>query len=93
MIQFYNAIATICVRDLGFEAKCFKGYTHDEKLAHRVLEDIFAEKEQLPKSMHGITGWKKVKYGIQKSIRWWQNRWKYKMVYKRVFGIHIVRLH
>lgn len=80
---FYDAIATICMRDLGFDASTFRGYTHSEKLADKVLADIFAEKKVLPNSMHGVdTRWKKVKYGIQKSIRWYKNRWKYKMVYK-----------
>lgn len=79
--DFYNAIATICVRDFGMDAKCFNGYKHDPKLADRVLEDIFKENEKLPMSTVGISGLKKVKYGIQKSIRWYKNRWKYKMVY------------
>lgn len=79
--DFYNAIATICVRDFGMDAKCFNGYKHDRELADRVLEDIFKENEKLPMSTVGISGLKKVKYGIQKSIRWYKNRWKYKMVY------------
>ena len=83
MKLFYDSIATICVRDLGIEPQCFCGYNHNEKLADKVLEDIFAIKEDLPKSMIGIdTLWKRVRYGIDKSQRWWQNRWKYKLVYK-----------
>ena len=65
------------------EVESFKGYTHNEKLADKVLADIFAKKEVLPMSTVGISGFGKVKYGIQKSLRWWQNRWKYNMVYKK----------
>lgn len=83
MKLFYDSIATICVRELGFEPQCFCGYNHNEKLADKVLADIFAIKKELPKSMIGIdTLWKRVRYGIDKSQRWWQNRWKYKLVYK-----------
>lgn len=83
MKLFYDSIATICVRELGFEPQCFCGYNHNEKLADKVLADIFAIKKDLPKSMIGIdTVGKRVRYGIDKSQRWWQNRWKYKLVYK-----------
>lgn len=82
MIQFYDAIATICVRNLGMSEACFHGYTTNERLADRVLADIFSQKEALPMSIAGISGLDKLKYGIQKTARWWQNRWKYKMVYK-----------
>ena len=83
MKHFYDSVATICVRDLGFEPQCFCGYNHNEKLADKVLADIFAIKKDLPKSMIGIdTVGKRVRYGIDKSQRWWQNRWKYKLVYK-----------
>lgn len=81
MFDFYNAIATICVRDFGIDAACFNGYKHDPELADKVLKDIFTEEEKLPMSTIGISGLGKVKYGIQKSIRWYKNRWKYKMVY------------
>lgn len=79
MMPFYNAIATICVHDLGFEASGFQGYLSDEKLADRVLADIFAQKEAISADMRG---WKKIPYGWKKSLRWWRNRWKYRMVYR-----------
>lgn len=82
MMPFYDAIATICVRDFGIDARCFKGYHHAESVADRVLADIFSKKKELPMNMHGIHGIGKLKYGIQKTIRWWNNRWKYKMVYR-----------
>lgn len=80
---FYDAIATICTKYLGFQTSSFDGYQERLEVAERVLEDIFLKKEELPKSMAGInTFGKKLKYGIQKSVRWYRNRWKYKMVYK-----------
>lgn len=79
--QLYDAIATICVEYLGFKAECFVGYTENKKLAERVLEDIFSPKDELPMSTMGISEFGKVKYGWRKTMRWWQNRWKYRMVY------------
>lgn len=83
MKVFYDSIATICVRDLGFEATVFHGYRHEEKVADRVLEDIFEKKVVLPNSTRNLnTIWEKSGYAIKKSARWYRNRWKYKMVYK-----------
>jgi len=81
MKVFYDAVATICVRDLGMMEECFKGFERNDVLADRVLEDVFAEKKRLPMTTAGIKGLAKVKYGVQKSLRWWRNRWKYRMVY------------
>lgn len=88
MLRFFNAIATICVEYLGIDAACFasddKQYTYqsDTALAERVLSDIFAKKDVLPMSTVGIdTIGKKLRYAIDKSRRWWRNRWKYQLVY------------
>ena len=88
MLRFFNAIATICVEFLGFDAACFASddklyaYQQDPALAERVLSDIFAKKDVLPMSTAGInTIGKKLKYAIDKSRRWWRNRWKYQLVY------------
>ena len=88
MLQFFNAIATICVEYLGIDAACFasddKLYTYqsDTSLADRILSDIFEKKDVLPMTTTGIdTIGKKLKYAIDKSHRWWRNRWKYKLVY------------
>ena len=79
--RFYDSIATICIRDLGFNEVSFNGYTHSYELADKVLDDIFEDKQALPMSTSGIAGIKKIRYGIGKSLRWWNNRWKYRMVY------------
>ena len=82
MKPFYNAISSICVYYLRIPDYCFKGYKFDAELADRVLHDIIADKEVLPMTTKDIHGNKLLKYGINKTIRWWHNRWKYKMVYK-----------
>ena len=88
MLRFFNAIATICVDYLGIDAASFasadKQYTYqsDTALADRILSDIFEKKDVLPMTTTGIdTIGKKLKYAIDKSHRWWHNRWKYQLVY------------
>lgn len=88
MLRFFNAIATICVEYLGIDVACFasddKQYTYqsDSTLADRILSDIFEKKDVLPMTTAGIdTISKKLKYVIDKSHRWWHNRWKYQLVY------------
>lgn len=88
MMRFFNAIATICVEYLGFDTSCFASddilytYQSDITLADRILFDIFEKKDVLPMSTAGIdTISKKLKYAIDKSRRWWHNRWKYQLVY------------
>lgn len=79
--RFYDSIATVCIRDLGFNEFSFYGYKYSPELADKVLADIFADKQELPMNSSGIAGIKKIRYGIGKSLRWWNNRWKYRMVY------------
>ena len=88
MLRFFNAIATICVEHLGIDVACFDSddkqyaYQLDPALADRVLSDIFAKKDVLPMSTAGIdTIGKKLRYAIDKSRRWWHNRWKYQLFY------------
>lgn len=88
MMRFFNAIATICVGYLGIDVVCFasgdKQYTYqsDTALADCILSDIFEKKDLLPMTTVGIdTIVKKLRYAIDKSHRWWRNRWKYRLVY------------
>lgn len=88
MMRFFNAIATICVEYMGLDAACFASddkqyiYQSDTALADRILSDIFEKKDVLPMSTVGIdTIGKKLRYAIDKSHRWWRNRWKYQLVY------------
>lgn len=88
MMRFFNAIATICVEYMGLDAACFASddkqyiYQSDTALADRILSDIFMKKDVLPMTTAGInTIDNKLKYAIDKSRRWWRNRWKYQLVY------------
>ena len=81
MNRFFDSIATICIRDLGFNKSIFNGYRYSQELADKMLADIFANKQALPMTTRDITGIKKIRYGVEKSLRWWNNRWKYRMVY------------
>ena len=88
MDRFFDAIATICVEYLGMDASCFGSgdgrfsYHSNCDLAERILDDIFVEKDFLPMSTSGIDTWgKKLNYGIDKTRRWYTNRWKYELVY------------
>lgn len=88
MMRFFNAIATICVEYLGLNAAYFASdgkqysYKSDISLAERVLSDLFMKKDVLPMTTAGInTIDNKLKYAIDKSRRWWRNRWKYQLVY------------
>lgn len=94
MLQFFNAIATICVEYLGIDAASFASddkqhiYQSDTTLADRILSDIFEKKEVLPMSTAGIdTIGKKLRYAIDKSLRWWHNRWKYQLVYNENLAV------
>lgn len=88
MLRFFNAIATLCVEYLGINAASFASddkqyiYQSDTALADRILSDIFEKKDVLPMSTVGIdTIGKKLRYAIDKSRRWWHNRWKYQLIY------------
>lgn len=88
MRRFFDAIATICVEYLGMDSCCFASddgkysYKTDIDLAERILSDIFEEKATLPMSTTAIDSWgKKLRYGIDKTRRWYSNRWKYGLVY------------
>ena len=88
MMRFFNAVATVCVEWLGMDAACFASddkscsYQTDMPLAELILADMFEKKENLPMSTAGIdTLGKKLVYALEKTRRWWHNRWKYRLVY------------
>lgn len=81
LMPFYDAIATICVRDLGIRADCFHNYHHNDKSADKMLADILSGKHNPPMSCDAPEKMGIIKYGFVKSLFWWRNRWKYKMVY------------
>lgn len=81
MIDFYNGLSTICCYYLGFSDDLFYGYQVKLGLAQRILQDIFEIKKTLPMASQKIHGLNKYKYAFNKTVRWWNNRWKYKIVY------------
>ena len=98
LMDFYNAIATICIRKFGIDQTYFYGYTSCEKLADKVLDDIFTEYESLPMSNDAPREMGIIRYGVVKSCRWWKNRWKYKLVYNEslwesFWGLAVNRLN
>ena len=98
MIDFYNAISTICTRFLWMNGGYFYGAIDREDLANKVLRDIFTEYKPLPMSNEALSKMSIIHYGVVKSLRWWKNRWKYKMVYNEnilesFWGLAVNRLN
>lgn len=93
MDVFLSILNEICVRYFGFEDKMFPVYMPNERLAERVLSEIFspAFTEEIPSMNNPIA------YGWVKTRRMLANRWKYKMVYDEslissFWGLSINRL-
>lgn len=55
MMDFYNAISTICMRFLGMNEGYFYGAIDRENLANKVLRDIFTEYNPLPMSNEALS--------------------------------------
>ncbi len=83
MLEFFNDIATICVEWLGMDAAYFASDDRPVSYRHNVsLADIFEWKDVLPMSTTSIdTMSKKLGYAVGKTMRWWHNRRKYRLVY------------
>ena len=75
MWQFYTMINTFCRNRLYIDDLPHSNDSLDNE--DRFLEDILNGKRvsdfPLPSN--------KIVYGIEKSFQFWQNRWKYRMVY------------
>ena len=70
MTDFFNCINAICVENLGFEARIFKGVQFNPSLKDKVLADILSSDY-------------KVEAGIKNMLkRWRANRWKHELCYK-----------
>ncbi len=83
MLEFFNDIATICVEWLGMDAAYFDSDDRQVFYRHNVsLADIFEWKDVLPMSTASIdTMGKKQVSAVGKTMRWWHNRRKYRLVY------------
>lgn len=78
MLPFLNAINEICVTYLGYDITMFPVRSPNPKRVERVLHDLLNKTEPiLYPSQTNI-----IHYSWVKGIRFLQNRWKYKMVYK-----------
>lgn len=98
MMDFYNAISTICTRVFGINRDYFYGAIDCEDLANKVLRDVFTEYKPLPMSNEALSKMGIIRYGVVKTCRWWKNRWKYKMVYNEsilesFWGLAVNRLN
>lgn len=78
MSRFFQLINTFCIERLGMKKTCFSFEIEDSAELERFVMDIICGKRvsDFPNSS------RKLSYGISKSLQFWQNRWKYKMVYK-----------
>ena len=77
MSQFFQLINAFCEKRFGLDSSLFS-LTVDVPIdCGRFVKDIFLGKRvsDFPSPS------KKLSYGIRKSMQFWQNRWKYKMVY------------
>jgi hypothetical protein len=69
MMDFYNCLNAICVENLGFEARIFKGVQFNPSLKDKVLADILSPEYE-------------VATGIKNMLkRWKANRWKHKLCF------------
>lgn len=70
MTDFYNCLNAICVENLGFEARIFKGVQFNPTLKEKVFADLLSPEYN-------------VELGIKNMLkRWKANRWKHKLCFK-----------
>lgn len=75
--KFFNQINAICVDYIGFEEPIFPEISRDTKLEARIQNDIFEPESfdiDRTKSTINVIG--------QKTVRFFRNSWKRKLVYK-----------
>ena len=77
MLQFFCLINSFCVEEFGLDRSLFPLKEEMPVENGRFVKDILFGKRvsDFPNHSH------KLYYGIRKSMQFWQNRWKYKMVY------------
>lgn len=77
MSLFFNSINSFCVEIFGLDRTLFPLTEKMSVENGRIVKDILFGKRvsDFPNRSH------KLYYGIRKSMQFWQNRWKYKMVY------------
>ena len=75
MMDFYNCINAICVRDLGFDVKVFPNVQFESSLIERILNDILSPEFQ-GNEPRGFFARITFKYR-----RWQANAWKQELCY------------
>ena len=86
MLQFFCLINSFCEERLGLDRSLFPLTEEMPVEDGRFIKDILFGKRvsDFPSTSH------KVYYGIRKTMQFWQNRWKYKMVYSdSLFKLYI----
>ena len=76
LMDFFNIINAICVDDLGFDAKIFKGVKFNYEMKERVLNDTLSPEftEEEPKNI--------VRRFFFRYRRWKSHDWKHKLCYE-----------
>ncbi len=78
MNSFYDVLATIGIKRLGFPASSFVCMQSEDRVSEKVLEDILN-----PVYEQGLKSFRSrpLRYALIKTRTWWRNRWKFKLVY------------
>lgn len=79
--RFLDAINGICVHYLGYAADKFPIESQDDKLEHKVLNEILTCTDNPDHPQPECSFMEKVSYDFHKTRRMWKNRWKYQIVY------------
>lgn len=85
---FYDVVGSICTEYLGFDSSCFPGASIDSGLASRVLGDILFPRHGFSTNSAPIT----LRYAVSRTVFWWHNRWRYRMVYDERLLPSLIRL-
>ena len=81
MHRFLDAINSICIDYLGYSKEIIPVEKLDIELRERVLNEILNNHDTAKLPNDNMTIAEKINYGIAKTIRFWKNRWKYRIVY------------
>lgn len=81
MNRFLDVLNGICVSRLGYSSELFPVEVRDRNLENKVMNEILTCTYTADNPSKDISLSGKITYGINKSIRMWMNRWKYKIVF------------
>lgn len=81
MNRFLDAVNGICVNFLGYSSQKFPVVNRDDKMEHKILNEILTCTDTPDSPPSGCSLIKKLSYDAHKTRRLWNNRWKYRIVY------------